>query len=106
MLNYIPGPKNILADNLSCLHRLPTPEVEKTGRPLVDPTGVDEIDKIDGYFHDQYYSGVSDDDLTDVFEYYLNIPANESPEECPLSYDYICEQQQADATLLARQYSI
>ena len=24
--------------------------VEKTGRPLVDPTGVDEIDEIDGFF--------------------------------------------------------
>ena len=58
---------------------------------------------IDGYFHHQYYSGVSDDDLADVFEYYLNIPEYESPEECPLSYDYIREQQQADATLLARQ---
>jgi len=33
MLNYIPGPKNIIADNVSCLHHLPTPEVEKTGRP-------------------------------------------------------------------------
>ena len=39
MLNYIPGPKNILADNLSRLHRLLTLEVEKTGRPLVDSTG-------------------------------------------------------------------
>jgi hypothetical protein len=103
MLIYIPGQKNILADNLSRLHRFPTPEVEKIGRPLVGPTGVDKIDKIDGYFHDQYYSGVSDNDLADVFECYLNIPENESPEECPLSYDYICEQQQADATLLARQ---
>ena len=68
ILNYIPGPKNILADNLLRLHHLPAPEVEKTGRPLVDATGVDEIDEIDVYFQDQYYSGVSDDDLTDIFE--------------------------------------
>jgi len=51
--------------------------MEKTGRLLVDPTGVDEIDEIDGYFQDQCYSGVSDDDIANVFECYLNIPEND-----------------------------
>ena len=39
MLNCIPGPDNIIADKLSRLHCLPTPEVEKTGRPRVDCYG-------------------------------------------------------------------
>jgi len=103
MLHYIEGNKNILADNLSCLHCFLTPEVAKTGRPLVDPTGVKEIDEIDGYILDQYHSRVSDKDLTYIFECYRNIPQADSPEECLLSYEYSQVQQQADATLLARQ---
>jgi len=67
ILYYIEGEKNVLADNLSHPHRLPTPEVEKTGKPLVDPTEFKEIEEIDRYFLDQYYSGASDEDLTDVF---------------------------------------
>ena len=46
---------------------------------------------------------ISDDDITDMFECYLNIPEQDSPEENPLNYAYIREQQQADAHLLARQ---
>ena len=38
-----------------------------------------------------------------MFECYLNIPEQDSPEENPLNYGYIREQQQADARLLARQ---
>ena len=70
---------------------------------MVDPTSVTDIDEVDGYFLDQHYSGISDDDITDMFECYLNIPEQDSPEENPLNYEYIREQQQADARLLARQ---
>jgi len=38
-----------------------------------------------------------------MFECYLKIPEQDSPEEIPLTYEYIREQQQADAQLLARQ---
>jgi len=103
ILHYIEGEKNILADNLSRLHRLPTPDDIKSGTPMVDPTSVTEIDEVEGYFLDQHYSGISDDDITDMFECYLNIPEQDSPEENPLNYGYIREQQQADARLLARQ---
>ena len=103
ILHYIEGEKNILADNLSRLHRLPTPDDIKSGTPMVDPTSVTEIDEVEGYFLDQHYSGISDDDITDMFECYLNIPEQDSPEENPLNYGCIREQQQADARLLARQ---
>ena len=53
LLHYIGDEKSILPGKLSCLYCLPTREVEKMGRPLVDPTGVEEIDEIDGYFLDQ-----------------------------------------------------
>ena len=39
---------------------------------MVDPTSVTEIDEVEGYFLDQHYSGISDDDITDMFECYLN----------------------------------
>ena len=68
MLHYIEGEKNILAGNLSCIHRLSTPKVDKTGRALADQAGFEEIDEIDGYFLDQYYTGVSDEDLRGFFE--------------------------------------
>ena len=53
---------------------------------MVDPTSVTEIDEVEGYFLDQHYSGISDDDITDMFEWYLNIPEQDSPEENPLNY--------------------
>jgi len=37
-----------------------------------------------------------------MFECYLNIPEQDSPEENLLNYEYIREQQQADARLFAR----
>ena len=52
---------------------------------MVDPTSVTEIEEVEGYFLDQHYSGISDDDITDMFECYLNIPEQDSPEEDPLT---------------------
>ena len=37
ILHYIEGPKNILADNLSRLHRLPTPAQLAEGKNLIEP---------------------------------------------------------------------
>ena len=56
---------------------------------MVDPTSVTDIDEADGYFLGPHYSGISDDDITDMFECYLNIPEQDSPEENPLNYEYI-----------------
>jgi len=78
MLSYIEGEKNILADNLSRLHRLPTPDQLESRRHLVDPTSVTDIDETNGCFFDHHYSGISDEDITDIFECYLNIPEQDS----------------------------
>jgi hypothetical protein len=39
-LHYIKGEKNVLADNLSRLHRLPTPATLAKGKKLVEPAEV------------------------------------------------------------------
>ena len=68
-LHYIEGPKNILADNFSRLHRLPTPIELSTAPSLVPVSDESEPDEVDGYsiddeieaFHNAVdYSGVSD----------------------------------------------
>ena len=73
ILHCIDDEMNILADNISRLHRLTTPDQLESGTPLVDPTSITEIDEIDGYFLNHYY-GISDEDITYMFECYLNIP--------------------------------
>ena len=52
------------------------------GTHLADPTSVSEIDEIGGYFLDEHYSGTFDEELTGIFEYYLDVPEDISPEEC------------------------
>ena len=61
---------------------------------MVDPNSVTEIDGVEGYFFDHHYSSISDDEITDMFECYLTIPEQDSPEENPLNFGYIREQQQ------------
>jgi hypothetical protein len=39
-LHYMEGPQNILADNLSRLHHLPTPSKITEGKRLIEPTTV------------------------------------------------------------------
>ena len=51
ILHYIEGPKNILADNLSRLHRLITPDQTTKGKSLVEPAVVSDDE--DEYFIDQ-----------------------------------------------------
>ena len=92
ILHYIEGEKNSLADNLSRLYRLPTPDDLKSGTPMVHPTNVTEIDDVEGHFLDQHCSGISDDEITDMFECYLNILEQDSPEENQSNYGYIREQ--------------
>ena len=45
-------------------------------------------------------SGVWDDDIHDCLDCYLNLPESDNPEQNPLSFAYIREQQQADDKLL------
>ena len=103
ILHYIEGPKNILADNLSRLHRLITPAQLAEGKNLIEPIPDDEIDDEEAFFIDQEYSGVLDEDIQNSLGCYLNFPDSESPEQNPLIFAYIREQQQADAKLLAAQ---
>ena len=101
-LHYIEGPRNILADNLSRLHRLVTPAQIVEGKSLVDPAVVSD-DEDEGYFLDQEYAGLDDIELAEAFECYLNLPEIPHPERNPLNYSHIREQQQQDAKLLALQ---
>ena len=94
-LHYIEDPKNILADNLSRLHRLPTPTELSTVPSLVSVSDESEPDKVDGYFIDDEieafhntvdYSGVSDPLLDELFDCYLNLPEIDTLEENPLNF--------------------
>ena len=102
ILHYIEGPKNILADNISRLHRLPTPAQLAEGRPLVEPAEVTD-DEDEAFFLDCEQSGLFDDDIREILDCYLNIPDSDTPEQNPLSFDYIRQQQQSDEKLLALQ---
>ncbi|KAL7536896.1 hypothetical protein ACHAXR_007480 [Thalassiosira sp. AJA248-18] len=55
------------------------------------------------YFLDHEHSGVFDDEIKEVLGCYLNLPESDNPEQNPLNYAYIREQQQADDKLLALQ---
>jgi hypothetical protein len=103
IVHYIEGPRNILADNFSRLHRLITLAQLAEGKILVEPVTDDESDDDEAHFLDLEYSGIFDREIEDCLECYLNLPDSENPEQNPLSFAYIREQQQADANLLAVQ---
>ncbi len=58
MLHYIKGPRNILADNLSRLHRLVTPAQIAEGKKLIESAEVSIEEEDEAYFLDQEYSGL------------------------------------------------
>ena len=74
ILHYIEGLKNILADNLLQLHHTITPAQFAKGENLVNT--IPDIDNKDDqdYFVDQYYSGIHDKEIFDIFKCYLNLP--------------------------------
>ena len=74
MLHYIEGPYNILADNLSWLHRMVTPAQIAEGKKVIEPVVVSDNEDDDGYFLDQEFSGLYDNDIWDCIECYLNLP--------------------------------
>jgi hypothetical protein len=103
MLHYIKGPRNILADNLSRLHRLVTPAQIAEGKKLVEPAEVSIEEEDEAYFLDQEYSGLYNEDVWTCIECYLNLPDTLHPDKNPLNYAHICEMQQQDEQLLAPQ---
>jgi hypothetical protein len=96
MLHYIESPCNILADNLSRLHRLVTPAQVAEGKKLVESAEVSIKEEDEAYFLDQEYSGLYDENIWECIEYYLNLPYTPHPDENPLNYAHICELQQQD----------
>jgi hypothetical protein len=93
-----------LADNLSRLHRLPTPAQLAKGKKLVDPAVVsDNKDESDdeAFFLEQEFSGLYDNTVWDCIECYLNFPDSDTLEQNLLSYAHLREQQQQDQKLLA-----
>eukprot|EP00957_Ditylum_brightwellii_P196241 14952343-Ditylum_brightwellii.AAC.1 len=79
-----------------------TPAQFAKGKNLVKSACVnDEEDDNDAFFFEQACSGVYDEDNQSSLECYLNLPDTENPEQNPLNFHHIIEQQQADAKLLA-----
>ncbi len=103
MLHHIKAPRNILADNLSRLHRLVTPAQIAEGKKLIEPAEVSNEEEDEAYFLDQEYSGLYDENVWECIECYLNLPDTPHSDENPLNYAHICELQQHDKQLLALQ---
>jgi hypothetical protein len=87
MLHYIEGPCNILADNLSRLHRLVTPAQIPEGKKLVEPAEVSNEEED----MNQEHSGLYNDNVWERIECYLNLPDTPHPDENPLNYAHIRE---------------
>ena len=111
-IHYIEGEKNIIADNFSCLQRLPSPKKLAEAKDHVQPSTKVEVDELENYFNegeiDKFHtdvncSGVADPDINDVLDSYLNLPEMEVIEENPLNYAHTSELQQAGNKLLELQ---
>jgi hypothetical protein len=103
ILHYIEGPRNILANNLSRLHRLVTPAQIAEGKKLVELAEISNEEEEKMYFFDEEYLGLFDKDIWEYIECYLTLPDTPHPDENPLNYAHICELQQQDKQLLALQ---
>ncbi len=102
ILHYIKGPHNILANNFSRLHCRVTLAQIAEGKKLIEPTEVSNNEEDKGYFLDQEYYGLYDEDVWVCIEY-LNLPDTPHPDENQLNYAHIHELQQQDKQLLALQ---
>ena len=106
MIHYIEGPHNILANNLSRVHRLVTLAPIAKGKKLVEPAEVSDKEEDKAYFLDQEYSGLYDDDIWECIECYLNLPDTPHLDENPLNYAHIRVLQHQDTHLLALQVKL
>jgi hypothetical protein len=79
-LHYIQGEKNILADYLSRLHRLPSPAQLAKGKKLIEPAVVsdNEDEEDEAFFLEQEFSGLYDETIWDCIECYLNFPDSDT----------------------------
>jgi hypothetical protein len=91
MLHYIEGSRNILADNLSRLHRLVTPAQIADGKKLVEPTEVPIKEEDKTYILDHEYSGLYNENVWECIECYFNLPDTPHPDENSLNYAHIHE---------------
>jgi hypothetical protein len=73
------------------------------GTKRTDPAVVSDDEDDDGYFLDQVFSGLYDNNTWDCIECYLNLQELDRPDQNPLNYAHICEQRQQDDKLLALQ---
>ncbi len=73
------------------------------GEKIIEPAVVSDDEDDDGCFLDQEFSVLYDDDIWDCIECYLNLPESNWPDQNPLNYAHIHEQQQEDNKLLALQ---
>jgi hypothetical protein len=103
MIHYIEGPHNILANNLSRVHRLVTLAPIAKGKKLVEPAEVSDKEEDKAYFLDQEYSGLYDNEVWECIDCYLNLPQTPHLDQYPLNYSHIYELQQQDKQLLALQ---
>jgi hypothetical protein len=87
-LHYIKGPRNILADNLFWLHHLVTLAQIAEGKSRIDPAVVSD-DEDELYFLEQEYTSLSDDELWQTFECYLNLPEMPHPDRNPLNGSHL-----------------
>ncbi len=78
MLHYIEGPRNILANNLSRLLCLFTLARIAEWKKLVEPAEVSIEEEDEGYFLDQEYSGLYNENIWECIECYLNLPDSTS----------------------------
>jgi hypothetical protein len=101
ILHYIEGPCNILANNLSRLHRLVTLAQIAEGKKLVEPADVSNEEEDEAHFLDQEYSGLYNENIWECIECYLNLPDTPHPDENPLNYAHIHELRKQDKQLLA-----
>ena len=103
MLHYIEGPYNILANNLSQLHRLAKQAQITEQKKLIEQAVVLDDDDNQGYFMDQEFSGLYEDDIWEWLERCLNLPESNHPDQNPWNYAHIHKLQQQDIILLALQ---
>ena len=97
MLHYIEGPNNILADNFYRIQRLISLAQLAEVQKFIDLVVVsDDEDADDTYFLYLEFSGLIDNEINDALECFINLPQSDAPEQNPLVYKYILEQQQDD----------
>ena len=112
-LHYIEGPKNVIADTFSRLHRQDeTPVLEGKNVHIAPnvtrrPSLKRKISNDTNTMQDAYYSILEDKELVECFlalpneECYLNLPFEEVTEN-PLNLENMREKQYADTELLSR----